>query len=200
MAGPPGPGHATTGHREPGHDKARPRPGEAGDRRRHRRERPGRWAGGPGDARARRHGGSPGGAGALGLPHRRPGAGRGARRLAGGGRHRAGVVRAKEAWPCSSPRCKARWPPARRPAGSSMTPADRAARSCWLRPSPPPGHSPCWAGPARPSALRRQARQIRPARGAGKRRHRRQARPMEQGKTPNEHAEICRPRPYRGRC
>ena len=47
---------------------------------------------------------------------------------------------AEEAWPCSSPRCKARWPP---------------------------GHSPCWAGPARPSALRRQARQIWPARGAG---------------------------------
>jgi predicted MFS family arabinose efflux permease len=36
--------------------------------------------------------------------------------------------------------------------------------------------------------------------GAGKRRHRRRALPMEQGKTPNEHAEICRPRPYRGRC
>ena len=30
--------------------------------------------------------------------------------------------------------------------------------------------------------------------------HRRQAQPMEQGRTPSEHAEICRPRPYRGRC
>jgi hypothetical protein len=38
--------------------------------------------------------------------------------------------------------------------------------------------------PARPSALRRQARQIWPARGAGKGRHGRPARPMEQGKLP----------------
>ena len=37
MTGPPGPGHVTTGHREPGHDKAQPRSGAAGDRRRHRR-------------------------------------------------------------------------------------------------------------------------------------------------------------------
>ncbi len=38
------------------------------------------------------------------------------------------------------------------------------------------------------------------ARARGREARPRQARPMEQGKTPNEHAEICRPRPYRGRC
>ena len=31
------------------------------------------------------------------------------------------------AWPCSPPRCKARWPPARRSAGSSTTPQVPAA-------------------------------------------------------------------------
>src|SRR5258708_8349711 len=30
MTGPPGPGHVTTGRREPGHGKAQPRSGEAG--------------------------------------------------------------------------------------------------------------------------------------------------------------------------
>ena len=30
MTGPPGPGHVTTGHREPGHGKAQPRPGRSG--------------------------------------------------------------------------------------------------------------------------------------------------------------------------
>ena len=34
MTGPPKPGHVTTGHREPGHDKAQPRSGAAGDRHR----------------------------------------------------------------------------------------------------------------------------------------------------------------------
>jgi NADPH:quinone reductase-like Zn-dependent oxidoreductase len=55
------------------------------------------------------------------------------------------------------------------------------------------------AGQARPSALRRQARQIWPARD------REAPAPPPgttdgAGKTPNEHAEICRLRPYRGRC
>jgi hypothetical protein len=60
--------------------------------------------------------------------------------------------------PGSSPRCKARRPSARRPAGSSMTPTGWVPRSCWLRPSPPPGHWPCSAGPTRPSALRQPGR------------------------------------------
>ena len=104
---------------------------------------------------------------------------------------RASRPTSKEAWPCSSPRCKARWPPARRPAESSTTPRDRAACSCWPRPSRPPDHWPCSAGPARPSALRQQAPPTRPARGAGKRRPRRQARPVEQETPRNEHAEVA---------
>src|SRR6266571_3291178 len=72
-----------------------------------------------------------------------------------------------------------------------MTPKDRAARSGWLRPSRPLDHSPCWAGPARASALRQQAPLIWPASGAGKRRPRRKARSMEQETAHNEHAEVA---------
>src|SRR6266705_2246698 len=72
-----------------------------------------------------------------------------------------------------------------------MTPKDRAARSGWLRPSRPLDHSPCWAGPARASALRHQAPSIWPASGAGKRRPRRKARSMEQETAHNEHAEVA---------
>src|SRR5258707_8968278 len=80
-----------------------------------------------------------------------------------------------------------------------MTPKDRAPRSGWLRPSRPPDQSPCWAGPARPSALRQQAPPIRPARRAGKRRHRRQVRPVEQETPHNDHAEVA-VRGHAGRC
>src|SRR2546425_7929051 len=72
-----------------------------------------------------------------------------------------------------------------------MTPKDRAARSGWLRPSRPLDHSPCWAAPARPSALLQQAPSIWPASGAGKRRPRRKARSMEQETAHNEHAEVA---------
>src|SRR6266496_1061074 len=72
-----------------------------------------------------------------------------------------------------------------------MTPKDRAARSGWLRPSRPLDHSPCWAGPARASALRQQAPSIWPASGARKRRPRRKARSMEQETAHNEHAEVA---------
>src|SRR5438270_13513280 len=72
-----------------------------------------------------------------------------------------------------------------------MTPKDRAARSGWLRPSRPLDHSPCWAAPARPSALRQQAPSIWPASGAGKRRPRRKALSMEQERAHHEHAEVA---------
>jgi len=52
-------------------------------------------------------------------------------------------------------------------------------------------HSPCWAGPARASALRQQASEIWPASGAGKRRLRRKALSMEQERAHNEHAEVA---------
>src|SRR6266516_661212 len=71
-----------------------------------------------------------------------------------------------------------------------MTPKDRAARSGWVRPSRALDHSPCWAAPARPSALRQQASEIWPARGAGKRRPRRKARSVEQERAHHEHAEV----------
>src|SRR5258707_2473165 len=80
-----------------------------------------------------------------------------------------------------------------------MTPKDRAPRLGWLRPSRPPDHSPCGAGPAGPSALRQQAPLIRPARRAGKRRHRRQVRPVEQETARNEHTEVA-VRGHTGRC
>src|SRR6266702_706130 len=72
-----------------------------------------------------------------------------------------------------------------------MTPKDRAARSGWLRPSPPWVRCPCWAAPARPAALRQQASEIWPASGAGKRRHRRKALSMEQERAHHEHAEVA---------
>jgi hypothetical protein len=55
----------------------------------------------------------------------------------------------------------------------------------------PLDHSPCRAGPARPSARRQQAPPIRAARRAGKRRHRRQARPVEQETPHNDHADVA---------
>src|SRR6266516_683044 len=72
-----------------------------------------------------------------------------------------------------------------------MTPKDRAARSGWVRPSRALDHSPCWAAPARPSALRQQASEIWPARGAGKRRPRRKAQSVEQERAHHEHAEVA---------
>src|SRR5260370_34481734 len=80
-----------------------------------------------------------------------------------------------------------------------MARAARAPRSGWARPSPPPGHWPGWAGPARPSARAPRAPQPWRASGAGKRRHRRKARQVKQDTARNQHAEICRPRLYRGR-
>src|SRR6185437_2387847 len=80
-----------------------------------------------------------------------------------------------------------------------MTPTGRASSSWWLRPSRPRDHWPCWAGPAWPSALRRQAPPIRPASRAGKRRHRRQARPVRQETTCSERAEVA-VRGHAGRC
>src|SRR5258707_13297493 len=80
-----------------------------------------------------------------------------------------------------------------------MTPKDRAARSRWLRPSRPPGHSPCWAGPARPSARRQPAPPIWPASGAKRCRRRRPTWPVEQGTPHNEHAEVA-VRGHAGRC
>ena len=56
-----------------------------------------------------------------------------------------------------------------------VAPKDRAAHSRWLRPSRPPDHSRCWAGPARPSTLRQPAPPIWPASGARRCRHRRKA-------------------------
>jgi hypothetical protein len=79
VTGPPGPGHMTTGHREPGHERNRDLAQRgtgavtAG--------RPGHQVVGPGDPRAA----APGGAGAPGLPHRGAGTCRGAQRLARGG-------------------------------------------------------------------------------------------------------------------
>src|SRR5579859_1695611 len=80
-----------------------------------------------------------------------------------------------------------------------MTPTGRAPCSCWPRPSRPPDHWPCSAGPAPPSALRHPAPPARPARWAGKRRHRRQARPVEQETPHNDHAEVA-VRGHAGRC
>src|SRR6478672_4534454 len=80
-----------------------------------------------------------------------------------------------------------------------MTPKDRAPCSRWPRPSQPPDHSPCWAGPARPSTLRQPAPPTRPASGARERRHRRQARPVEQETPHNDHAEVA-VRGHAGRC
>ena len=53
------------------------------------------------------------------------------------------------------------------------------------------GHWPCWAGPARPSALRQQALPVWPARGARRCRRRRTARPIAQETARNEHAEVA---------
>src|SRR6266851_1218002 len=80
-----------------------------------------------------------------------------------------------------------------------MTPKDRAARSRWPRPSRPPDHSPCWAGPARPSALRQPAPPIWPASGAKRCRHRRKARSIQQETPHNDHAEVA-VRAHAGRC
>jgi predicted MFS family arabinose efflux permease len=59
----------------------------------------------------------------------------------------------------------------------------------WPRPSRPPDHSPCWAGPARASALGQQAPLTWPASGARNRPHGRQARAIKQ-ETAHEHAEV----------
>src|SRR5579859_6901801 len=72
-----------------------------------------------------------------------------------------------------------------------MTPTGRAPCSCWPRPSRPPDHWPCSAGPARPSALWQPAPPARPASGARKRRHRRQAGLVEQETPHNDHAEVA---------
>src|SRR5579859_7239516 len=80
-----------------------------------------------------------------------------------------------------------------------MTPRDRAARSCWPRPSRPLDHSSCWAGPARASAPRRQAPQSRPASRAGQLRHRRQAQLAGQETPHHDQAEVA-VRGHVGRC
>src|SRR5260370_25195960 len=80
-----------------------------------------------------------------------------------------------------------------------MTRKDGGACSRWLGPPRPPDLWPCWAGRARPSALRQPAPPIRPARKAGKRRHRRQVRPAEQETPHNDHAEVA-VRGHTGRC
>ena len=145
-----GTGHVTTDIGGDGTWRKRDRDLAQRDRRPCRRARPGHRAGRSGAPRPRRHSGSPAGAGAPGLPRRRPAAVGGARRLARGGLHRAGGVRAGLLR--ADPRRAARrhqWAPAR--LGRDRRADDRRAgrpprsqRRCWPCARPDWSGAPCW--------------------------------------------------------